>query len=177
MSRRKSPAELRACAISSTTIQTKHCASPYALHGCMSCASIPHVTITAAENCAMYNPRRDAHQSLLATRMRTHDMLKAASATSHVMKEAASLEVWGGATFDVALRFLHECPWRRLELLRERIPNIPFQVLQRKLLSSTVEFAVSNLVYVGHIPGTAKEAAVLHGRIVKFQFWYGRCLC
>ena len=70
--------------------------------------------------------------------MRTHDMLKAASATSHVMKEAASLEVWGGATFDVALRFLHECPWRRLELLRERIPNIPFQVvlcLQLFLLS------------------------------------------
>ena len=60
--------------------------------------------------------------------MRTHDMLKAASATSHIMREAASLEVWGGATFDVALRFLHECPWRRLELLRERIPNIPFQV-------------------------------------------------
>ncbi|KAA6420341.1 MAG: pyruvate carboxylase [Trebouxia sp. A1-2] len=74
---------------------------------------------------------RDAHQSLLATRMRTHDMCKAARATSHVMKEAASLEVWGGATFDVALRFLHECPWRRLELLRERIPNIPFQMLLR----------------------------------------------
>ena len=60
--------------------------------------------------------------------MRTHDMLKAAEATSHVLKKAGSLEVWGGATFDVALRFLHECPWRRLELLRERIPNIPFQV-------------------------------------------------
>ena len=72
--------------------------------------------------------RRDAHQSLLATRMRSHDMLKAAAATSHIMKNAASLEVWGGATFDVALRFLHECPWRRLELLREQIPNIPFQV-------------------------------------------------
>ena len=55
-------------------------------------------------------------------------MLKAASATSHILRKAASLEVWGGATFDVALRFLHECPWRRLELLRERIPNIPFQV-------------------------------------------------
>lgn len=55
-------------------------------------------------------------------------MLKAAAATSHIMKNAASLEVWGGATFDVALRFLHECPWRRLELLRDQIPNIPFQV-------------------------------------------------
>ena len=177
MSRRKSPAELRACATSSTTIQIKHCASHYAVHGCISCVLVPHVTITAAANFAVHNPRRDAHQSLLATRMRTHDMLKAASATSHVMKEAASLEVWGGATFDVALRFLHECPWRRLELLRERIPNIPFQVLQRKLLSFTVEFAVSNLVYVGHSPGTAKEAAVLHGRISKFEFWYGRRLC
>lgn len=75
-----------------------------------------------------FDCRRDAHQSLLATRMRTHDMLKAAPATAHIMRNAASLEVWGGATFDVALRFLHECPWRRLELLREQIPNIPFQV-------------------------------------------------
>lgn len=74
---------------------------------------------------------RDAHQSLLATRMRTHDMLKAAPATAHIMRNAASLEVWGGATFDVALRFLHECPWRRLELLRDQIPNIPFQMLLR----------------------------------------------
>ena len=81
-----------------------------------------NVVCEAAVEC-----RRDAHQSLLATRMRTHDMLKAADATAHIMKSAASLEVWGGATFDVALRFLHECPWRRLELLRERIPNIPFQ--------------------------------------------------
>jgi len=74
---------------------------------------------------------RDAHQSLLATRMRTHDMLKASSATSHVLRNAGSLEMWGGATFDVALRFLHECPWKRLELLREQIPNIPFQMLLR----------------------------------------------
>jgi pyruvate carboxylase len=74
---------------------------------------------------------RDAHQSLIATRMRTHDMLKAATATSHILRNAGSLEMWGGATFDVALRFLHECPWRRLELLREKIPNIPFQMLLR----------------------------------------------
>ena len=74
---------------------------------------------------------RDAHQSLLATRMRTFDMLKAAPATARVLAPAASLELWGGATFDVALRFLHECPWRRLELLREAIPNIPFQMLFR----------------------------------------------
>lgn len=74
---------------------------------------------------------RDAHQSLLATRMRTHDMLKAAPATAHVLRNAGSLEMWGGATFDVALRFLHECPWRRLELLRAQVPNIPFQMLLR----------------------------------------------
>lgn len=72
--------------------------------------------------------RRDAHQSLIATRMRTHDMLKAAPATARILAPAGSLEMWGGATFDVALRFLHECPWRRLEQLREQIPNIPFQV-------------------------------------------------
>ena len=74
---------------------------------------------------------RDAHQSLLATRMRTHDMLKAAPATSYILRNAGSLEMWGGATFDVSLRFLHECPWKRLELLREKIPNIPFQMLLR----------------------------------------------
>ncbi|KAI8467848.1 MAG: pyruvate carboxylase [Monoraphidium minutum] len=74
---------------------------------------------------------RDAHQSLLATRMRTHDLLKAADATAAILAPAGSLEMWGGATYDVSLRFLHECPWRRLEQLRERIPNIPFQMLLR----------------------------------------------
>ncbi len=62
--------------------------------------------------------------------MRTHDMVKAAPATSKILAPCASLEMWGGATFDVALRFLHEDPWHRLDLLRERVPNIPFQVLQ-----------------------------------------------
>jgi len=74
---------------------------------------------------------RDAHQSLLATRMRTHDLLAAAPLTARAYSRAYSLEMWGGATFDVALRFLHECPWRRLELLRERVPNVPFQMLLR----------------------------------------------
>ena len=60
--------------------------------------------------------------------MRTHDMVKAAPATAAILAPAGSLEMWGGATFDVALRFLHECPWRRLEQLRELVPNIPFQV-------------------------------------------------
>lgn len=74
---------------------------------------------------------RDAHQSLLATRVRTHDMLKVAPFVSHYFANAFSLECWGGATFDVALRFLYECPWERLALLREAIPNIPFQMLLR----------------------------------------------
>ncbi len=74
---------------------------------------------------------RDAHQSLLATRVRTIDLLKVAEAISKNHPEIFSLEMWGGATFDVALRFLHEDPWQRLQLMRERIPNILFQMLIR----------------------------------------------
>nr|WP_276717633.1 pyruvate carboxylase [Caloranaerobacter azorensis] len=74
---------------------------------------------------------RDAHQSLMATRMRTRDMLKIAKATSVLAKDLFSLEIWGGATFDVAYRFLKESPWIRLEELRKRIPNILFQMLLR----------------------------------------------
>ena len=74
---------------------------------------------------------RDAHQSLLATRVRTRDMLVCARQTAELMASAFSLEMWGGATFDVAYRFLHESPWTRLEELRVRIPNILFQMLFR----------------------------------------------
>ena len=74
---------------------------------------------------------RDAHQSLMATRMRTRDMIKIARATSVLGKDFFSLEMWGGATFDVAYRFLHESPWERLEVLRKRIPNVLFQMLIR----------------------------------------------
>jgi pyruvate carboxylase len=101
---------------------------------------------------------RDAHQPLLATRVRTKDLATIAPATAHLMAPlyryksqlisaasqqlfrgrqltitiaAASLEMWGGATFDVALRFLRECPWERLQMLREAVPNIPFQMLLR----------------------------------------------
>lgn len=74
---------------------------------------------------------RDAHQSLLSTRMRTRDMLKGADGTAEILADAFSLEMWGGATFDTAFRFLYEDPWERLEKLRERIPNIPFQMLLR----------------------------------------------
>lgn len=74
---------------------------------------------------------RDAHQSLLATRVRTHDLLKISPFVAHNFSELYSLENWGGATFDVSMRFLHECPWERLELMRKQIPNIPFQMLLR----------------------------------------------
>lgn len=74
---------------------------------------------------------RDAHQSLLATRVRTKDLVAAAPYTAQALHNCYSLENWGGATFDVALRFLHECPWARLEQLREEIPNVPFQMLLR----------------------------------------------
>ncbi|MHC6178583.1 pyruvate carboxylase [Clostridium sp. JNZ X4-2] len=74
---------------------------------------------------------RDAHQSLMATRMRTRDMLKIARAQSVLAKDLFSMEMWGGATFDVAYRFLKESPWERLEKLREKIPNVLFQMLLR----------------------------------------------
>ena len=74
---------------------------------------------------------RDAHQSLLATRMRTYDMLAAAPHLAHGLPQLLSLEAWGGATYDVALRFLHEDPWARLEQLREAVPNICLQMLLR----------------------------------------------
>ncbi|HTU25009.1 MAG TPA: pyruvate carboxylase, partial [Pirellulales bacterium] len=74
---------------------------------------------------------RDAHQSLLATRVRTYDMLAIADAYAKLTPQFFSLEMWGGATFDTALRFLKEDPWQRLEELRSRIPNILFQMLFR----------------------------------------------
>jgi len=74
---------------------------------------------------------RDAHQSLLATRLRTIDMLNIAPATGAALAKCYSLECWGGATFDVAMRFLRECPWDRLANLREAVPDIPFQMLLR----------------------------------------------
>lgn len=74
---------------------------------------------------------RDAHQSLLATRVRTKDMMNIASKTAEVFKDSFSLEMWGGATFDVAYNFLKENPWERLERLRAAIPNVLFQMLLR----------------------------------------------
>ena len=74
---------------------------------------------------------RDAHQSLFATRMRSFDMLAAAPHLARALPQLLSAEVWGGATFDVALRFLYEDPWERLHQLRESLPNVCLQMLLR----------------------------------------------
>ena len=84
----------------------------------------PHVLLTDTT-------MRDAHQSLLATRMRSYDMLPAARAYAHTLPQLFSVECWGGATFDVAFRFLQEDPWDRLRELRQRMPNILLQMLLR----------------------------------------------
>src|SRR5205814_8172786 len=74
---------------------------------------------------------RDAHQSLLATRMRTYDMVRIAPYYAQSLAGLFSLEMWGGATFDTSMRFLKESPWQRLAEMRERVPNILFQMLLR----------------------------------------------
>ncbi len=94
---------------------------------------------------------RDAHQSLIATRVRTYDLLAISNYVAHKLHNLYSLEMWGGATFDVSMRFLLEDPWARLELLREAIPNICFQML----------FRSSNGVGYSAYPDNAVEAFIL----------------
>jgi len=74
---------------------------------------------------------RDAHQSLFATRLRSHDIQKIAPHTAHLLPQLLSLECWGGATFDVAMRFLKEDPWERLAAMSEAVPNILLKMLLR----------------------------------------------
>ena len=95
---------------------------------------------------------RDAHQSLLATRVRTYDMLAIADAVARRTPNLFSLEMWGGATFDTTMRFLHEDPWERLRALREKIPNICFQML----------FRGSNAVGYSNYPDNAVAGFVKH---------------
>ena len=80
---------------------------------------------------------RDGHQSLLATRMRSHDMIKVAPAYAANLPQLFSMECWGGATFDVAYRFLQECPWQRLRDLRAALPNVMTQMLLRASRTSS----------------------------------------
>ena len=89
---------------------------------------------------------RDAHQSLLATRFRTKDLLQIADAYARLCPEMFSLEMWGGATFDTSMRFLKECPWQRLTELRERIPNILFQMLLRASNAVGYTYYTENVV-------------------------------
>ena len=74
---------------------------------------------------------RDAHQSLLATRIRTNTLVAAAKHVGHLTPQLTSVEAWGGATYDVGMRFLHESPWMRLDELREAMPNVNIQMLLR----------------------------------------------
>mmetsp|Transcript_7009 Transcript_7009/g.17433 ORF Transcript_7009/g.17433 Transcript_7009/m.17433 type:complete len:1180 (+) Transcript_7009:186-3725(+) len=90
---------------------------------------------------------RDAHQSLLATRVRTRDLKAIAPATAIALKDAYSLECWGGATFDVTMRFLREDPWDRLMELRELVPDIPFQMLLRGANAVGYTSYPDNVVY------------------------------
>ncbi|XP_046919393.2 LOW QUALITY PROTEIN: pyruvate carboxylase [Dermatophagoides farinae] len=90
---------------------------------------------------------RDAHQSLLATRVRTYDLLRISPYVSQNFNKLFSLENWGGATFDVAMRFLHEDPWERLQQMRQLIPNIPFQMLLRGANAVGYTSYPDNLVY------------------------------
>ena len=90
---------------------------------------------------------RDAHQSLIATRMRTHDMLRIAPTYAERHAGFFSLEMWGGATFDTSMRFLKEDPWERLTQLREKIPNILFQMLLRASNAVGYSNYPDNVVY------------------------------
>lgn len=99
---------------------------------------------------------RDAHQSLMATRVRTYDMAHVAEAVARRTPQLFSMEMWGGATFDTAMRFLREDPWRRLRLLRDKIPNICFQMLFRG--SNAVGYSnYPDNVVSGFIKHAAKE--------------------
>jgi pyruvate carboxylase len=101
---------------------------------------------------------RDAHQSLLATRVRTIDLVNIAPQTSHALANSYSLEMWGGATFDVAMRFLYEDPWDRLRKLRELVPNIPFQMLLRGANGVAYSSLPDNAIY--YFVKNAKENGV-----------------
>jgi pyruvate carboxylase len=112
---------------------------------------------------------RDAHQSLIATRMRSHDMLAVAPAYARLMPDLFSVECWGGATFDVAMRFLKECPWERLAQLRERMPNLLLQMLLRA--SNAVGYTNYPDNVVRHFIARAAETGVDVFRVFDSLNW------
>ncbi|PFH57443.1 hypothetical protein XA68_15049 [Ophiocordyceps unilateralis] len=101
---------------------------------------------------------RDGQQSLLATRVRSRDLEAIAKHTSHAYREAYSLESWGGATFDVMLRFLYEDPWERLRNLRKLVPNIPFQMLLRSTNGVAYSALPDNALF--HFVKHAKDSGI-----------------
>ena len=115
------------------------------------CAPKPRVLVTDTT-------MRDAHQSLLATRMRTRDIAAAAEAYAKGLPQLLSLECWGGATFDVAMRFLSEDPWERLALVRERAPNLLTQMLLRGANGVGYTNYPDNVVQVFRAPRGARAS-------------------
>ena len=112
---------------------------------------------------------RDGHQSLLATRMRSYDMVAVAPAYAHTLPGLLSVECWGGATFDVAYRFLQECPWRRLQGIREAMPNVMTQMLLRGANGVGYTNYPDNVVR--HFTLTAAEAGVDLFRVFDSLNW------
>ncbi|WP_299874439.1 pyruvate carboxylase [uncultured Sulfitobacter sp.] len=112
---------------------------------------------------------RDGHQSLLATRMRSHDMIKVAPAYAANLPQLFSVECWGGATFDVAYRFLQECPWQRLRDLREAMPNVMTQMLLRA--SNGVGYTNYPDNVVQHFVATAAKTGVDVFRVFDSLNW------
>ncbi len=112
---------------------------------------------------------RDGHQSLLATRMRSHDMIKIAPAYAANLPTLFSVECWGGATFDVAYRFLQECPWQRLRDIREHMPNIMTQMLLRA--SNGVGYTNYPDNVVQHFVATAASSGVDVFRVFDSLNW------
>jgi len=112
---------------------------------------------------------RDGHQSLLATRMRSHDMIKVAPAYAANLPTLFSVECWGGATFDVAYRFLQECPWQRLRDIREAMPNIMTQMLLRA--SNGVGYTNYPDNVVQHFVATAANSGVDVFRVFDSLNW------
>ena len=101
---------------------------------------------------------RDAHQSLLATRFRTHDMALIAPYYAGLLPQLFSVECWGGATFDVAMRFLREDPWARLAAFREAMPNLLLQMLFRS--ANAVGYTNYPDNVVRHFIGRAADASI-----------------
>ena len=117
---------------------------------------------------------RDAHQSLFATRMRTVDMLRIAPYYARMAGGLFSLECWGGATFDVAMRFLREDPWARLAALREAVPNVLFQMLLRS--SNAVGYTNYADNVVRHFVGQAAAGGIDLFRVFDSLNWVDNTL-